>query len=109
MRVGRKYDQPLTEASLLVFSWRAVAASPEYLDVELDAPAGPFGTRDYRILLEAVPLEGGRTFIHMGYAFGYGALGQLAMSTYLGTIGRDKVGFTPAGASGSRTSAEREA
>lgn len=30
----------------------------------------------------------------MGYAFGYGALGQMAMSSYLATIGRDKVGFT---------------
>lgn len=97
VRVGRKFDQPVAEASLLVFSWRAVAATAEYLDVELDAPSGPFGTRDYRILVEAVPLEGGRTFIHMGYAFGYGALGQLAMSSYLGTIGSDKVGFSTTG------------
>jgi 1-acyl-sn-glycerol-3-phosphate acyltransferase len=100
VRVGRKFDQPVADASLLVFSWRAVAATAEYLDVELDAPSGPFGTRDYRILVEAVPLEGGRTFIHMGYAFGYGALGQLAMASYLATIAHDKVGFTATGTDG---------
>ena len=100
VRVGRKHDQPVAEASLLVFSWRAVTTGADYLDVELDAPAGPFGTRDYRILLEAVPLEGGRTFIHLGYAFSYGALGQFAMTSYLATIGHDKVGFTPDGAGG---------
>jgi hypothetical protein len=117
VRVGRKVEQSVTDASLLSFSWRAVAATPEYLDVELDAPRGPFGTRDYRIVLEGIPLEGGRTFIHLGYAFGYGGLGHVAMSTYLATIGRDKVGFTtlgPAGAgeppryvSGTRGLAER--
>ena len=100
VRVGRKVEQSVTEASLLSFAWRAVAATSEYLDVELDAPRGPYGTRDYRIVLEAVPVEGNRTFIHLGYAFGYGGLGQVAMSTYLATIGRDKVGFTTLGAAG---------
>jgi 1-acyl-sn-glycerol-3-phosphate acyltransferase len=94
VRLGRKFDEPLEKATKLVFAWRVVAATPEYLDVELDAPTGPFGTRDYRILLEAVAVDPARTFIHMGYAFGYDGLGQVAMSTYLATIGRDKVGFT---------------
>jgi 1-acyl-sn-glycerol-3-phosphate acyltransferase len=97
VRVGRKYDQPLSSASQLVFAWRAVAASPDYLDVELDAPTGPFGTKDYRILVEAVALDADHTFIHFGYAVGYGALGQLAMSSYLATIAHDKVGFTVVG------------
>ena len=94
VRIGRKLDQPLASATPLSFAWRAAALTPEYLDVGLDAPTGPFGTKDYRILVEAVGLDGGRTFIHMGYAFGYGALGQMALSSYLATMGRDKVGFT---------------
>jgi hypothetical protein len=97
VRIGRKYDQPLTSATPLAFAWRAVAATRDYLDVELDAPSGPFGTKDYRILVEAIGIDGGRTFIHMGYAFGYGALGQMAMSSYLATLGSDKVGFTAVG------------
>jgi 1-acyl-sn-glycerol-3-phosphate acyltransferase len=99
VRVGRKYDQPLASASQLVFAWRVAGATADYLDVELDAPAGPFGTKDYRILVEAVALDAGHTFMHLGYAFGYGALGQLAMSSYLATIAHDKVGFTALGGS----------
>ena len=97
VRIGRKHDQPLASATPLAFAWRAAAVTPEYLDVGLEAPAGPFGTKDYRILVEAVGLDAGRTFVHMGYSFGYGALGQMAMSSYLATIGRDKVGFTRIG------------
>lgn len=94
VRIGRKHDQPLASATPLAFAWRAGVPAAGYLDVGLDAPTGPFGTKDYRILVEAVGLDAGRTFIHMGYSFGYGALGQMAMSSYLATIGRDKVGFT---------------
>jgi hypothetical protein len=96
LRIGRKHDQPLASATLVAFSYRAVAVTPEYMHVELEAPEGPFDTRNYRILLEAVSLEGGRTFIHMGYSFTYGGVGRLAMRVYLSTIGRDKVGFTTA-------------
>lgn len=94
LRIGKKHDQPLASATPVEFAWRAAAATPEYMHIELEAPDGPFDTRNYRILLEAVSIEGGRTFIHMGYSFNYGAAGRLAMRIYLSTIGRDKVGFT---------------
>jgi hypothetical protein len=97
VRLGSKHDQPLEQATLLAFTWRAAVVSPEYFDVEMAAPEGPYGTRDTRILLEAVPLDGGRTFIHMAYAFGFGSLGQFGLSTYLNTVGRDKVGFSTTG------------
>lgn len=119
LRVGRKYDQPLADAAMLAFTWRAAAVSPDYLDVELHAPDGPYGTRDYRIVLEAVPVAPGRTFLHLGYAFGFGAMGHLAMHAYLATVGRDKVGFTampaarggepPAFVGGTRALVERNA
>ena len=48
------------------------------------------------LLAEAVPLEGNRSFLHMGYAFSYGTASSVAMKLYLGTIARDKVGFTRA-------------
>jgi 1-acyl-sn-glycerol-3-phosphate acyltransferase len=94
MRVGRKYDQAVGDASLLSFAWHAAALTPEYMDIELDSPSGPFGTRDYRILLEAVPIDAARSFIHLGYAFGYGVIGHAAMHGYLTTVASDKVGFT---------------
>ena len=60
--------------------------------MRLNADAGPFSTRDYRIALDAVPLESGRTFVHFPYSFSYGLAGRLALQAYLATIGRSKVG-----------------
>lgn len=94
LRVGKKHDQPIAAASLVAFGFRAVSVTPDDLAVELQAPQGPFDTHDYRILFEAVPADGGRSFIHMGYSFGYGAISRMAMQVYLATIARDKVGFT---------------
>jgi hypothetical protein len=94
LRVGKKVEQPVHNATLLSFAWQAPATRPDYLDVEMRAPEGPYDTRDYRLLAEAVPLEGNRTFLRMGYSFGYGGASNLAMQLYLSTIGRDKVGFT---------------
>jgi hypothetical protein len=94
LRVGKKHDQLIAAASLVAFAFRPVSVTPEYLAVELQAPKGPFDTHDYRILFEAIPAEGGRSFIHMGYSFGYGGISRMAMQVYLSTIARDKVGFT---------------
>ena len=80
----------------MAFVFRSLAVTADYLDVELDAPTGPLGTRDYRILLEAIPLDGGRTFIHMRYAFAFGAATHIAMRLYLATVAANKVGFTVA-------------
>lgn len=95
--IGKKYDQPLDEAYRVDFDFRVAAAAPDYLAVRLNAETGPLGTSDYRILLEAVPLEGGRTFLHFTYSYAYGVAGRLAMQVYLATIGRGKVGFTVTG------------
>jgi hypothetical protein len=94
LRVGRKEPQAVDSASLLDFAWREPQVRPEYLSVQMDAPEGPYDTRDYRLFAEAVPLAGGRTFLHLGYGMGYGGASRIAMQLYLGTIGRDKVGFT---------------
>jgi hypothetical protein len=94
LRVGKKHDQPLEAASLVTFAFRTVSAASDYMAVELKSPDGPFDTSDYRIVLEATPLPGDRTFLHMGYSFSYGAIGRAAMRVYLRTIGRNKVGFT---------------
>jgi hypothetical protein len=96
LRIGKKYDQPIASASRVAFAFRNVSTTPEYLAVELQAPDGPFDTYDYSILLEATPLDDGRTFLHMGYSFGYGSVSRMAMQLYLATIGHDKVGFTSA-------------
>ena len=80
--------------TLCCLSYRVAVQTPDYLQVRLTADEGPLGTSNYRIVLEAVPLKDGQTFIHLSYAYAYGLAGRLAMQGYLATIGKDKVGFT---------------
>lgn len=94
LRVGRKHEQSVQSASLLRFAWQPTVALPDYLRAEMKAPEGPYGTSDYQLLVEAVPLDPGRTFLRLGYAFSYGGASRIAMQLYLATVGRDKVGFT---------------
>ncbi len=95
--IGKKYDQPLEDAFRVDFNFGVPAKSADYLQVLMNADKGPLSTRNYRILFEAVPLDAGRTFIHLAYSYNYGTAGKLAMQFYLGTTGSDKVGFTVTG------------
>lgn len=95
--IGRKPDSPLADAKRLDLTYALLARSDDLLRVRLVAPTGPAGTRDYRIVFEATPLDERRTLVHMGYGYGYGAMSSLVMQSYLATSGKDKVGFTPQG------------
>jgi len=97
LAVGRKFDQPADEAYQLLFNYRLAASTADYLQVQLNADEGPLGTRNYRIRLEAVPIDARRSFIHMSYSYGYGFAARMAMQAYLGTIGSAKVGFSSDG------------
>ena len=94
LNVGRKFDQPIEDAYELNFKYRVGASSADYLQVLLSADDGPLSTKNYRIQVEAVPIEPKRTVIHMSYAYGYGFAAKMAMQTYLATLGSAKVGFT---------------
>lgn len=100
VRIGRKFDQPVDQAYKLQFAWRNVAQQADYFETRLLARDGPVGTRDYRISVSAVPLEGNRTFLRLNYSYGFGVAGRMAMQMYLGTVGADKVGFTVVGRDG---------
>jgi hypothetical protein len=95
--LGKKTAQSLEDAYPIEFSYRVAAATAKYLEIQLNAPEGPLSTRNYRIQLQAVPVENGRTFLHLTYSYDYGMAGRLAMKTYLATIGSGKVGFTQTG------------
>jgi hypothetical protein len=97
VRIGRKYDQPVDKAFRLDFALKPVAATPDYFESRLESQTGPLGTKDYRIAVSAVPLDSGRTFMHLSYSYGYGTAGRMAMQAYLATAGADKVGFTVTG------------
>ena len=92
--VGRKFDQPLEDGYKVDFAYGMPAANADYLRVVMTADTGPMSTRNYRLALEAVPLDAARSFVHMSYAYAYGAAARLAMQLYLATAGRDKIGFS---------------
>jgi len=94
LSVGRKFDQPIEDAYELDFAFRVASNKPDYLQVQLTAPVGPLSTKNYRIQVEATPVDARRTVIHMSYAYGYGLAARMAMQTYLATLGSKKVGFT---------------
>lgn len=91
--IGRKYDQPLEAAHRVEFPYQVAADNSDYLQIILNAQKGPLGTQHYRIMLEAMPIDG-KTFIHLSYSYTNGLMAGLAAEAYFKTSGSDKVGFT---------------
>jgi hypothetical protein len=94
VHVGKKTPQTLQESFPLEFTMRQVASSASLIVVQLNSEKGPMGTSNYRIELQAAPLEGNKTFMNLRYSYEYGLAGKLAMQGYLATAGRGKVGFS---------------
>ena len=94
VNVGKKTPQTLEDSFALEFTMRQVRATASLLMVQLNAENGPMGTSNYRIELQAAPLEENKTFMHLRYSYEYGLAGKLAMRGYLATAGRGKVGFS---------------
>jgi hypothetical protein len=97
MALGRKYDQPVEEAYKLHFDYKLESATADFLKAGLSASEGPFGTHDYRIDVEATPLDATHTILTMSYAYAFGFTARVAMNAYLSTAGSDKVGFSSTG------------
>ena len=95
--IGKKFDEPAKDAHRIEFAYRTDAEGPDYFRRSLRAENGPFGTRDYRIVVEAVSLDSNRTFVHLSYAYTYGPSAKMAMEAYLRTVAGQKVGFTVQG------------
>lgn len=97
VNLGKKTEQPLSHTYQLDFSYDSAKPTADYFRIRLSADSGPVGTHDYRILLDAIPVEGNKTFMHFTYSYGFGLSSRLATKTYLSTMARDKVGFTITG------------
>jgi len=92
--VGRVYYQQPSQAFPLEYRFELKDKTKTHIYIQLSSADGPFGTHDYLTTLEAVPIDDQHSFIHFQYRYHFGALARLAMSTYLATFGRHKVGFT---------------
>ena len=105
--ITRKPRDTADDAHRIDFRFELGASRADYLQVGLNAGAGPVGTRDYEIRLEATPLDARRTFLRMSYAYTLGTMARFAMDAYLAGAGRDKRGFSVEG--GERGVIERAA
>lgn len=92
--IGKKSYQAIDDAYLFEFVHSVATTTPEYFNVLFNAKTGPLGTSDYLLMLEAVSVQGGKTFLHLTYSYAFDFQGRLAMLAYLSTLGRGKVGFT---------------
>ena len=101
--IGRKFDQPLSDAYVIRLTHEVLANERDYLNVALRADQGPMGTKNYRIVLESIAIDATNSFIHMSYSYAYGAAARTALQMYLATVGRAKVGFSIVGHSTSGT------
>lgn len=96
--VGRKFYEPPEDVYRLDYRFRLDALEDRYLAVSLRSDTGPMGTRDYRIRLEAMPLDGG-TLLRLRSSYRSSFMSRLATTAYLSTLGRGKLGFSVIGVS----------
>jgi len=94
---GRKLEGSDAGGHPIDFRFNVVASGADRFEVAMLADQGPLGTHGYRLSLEATPVAAGQSFLHLSYAYAYSATARVAMSTYLHTLGKDKVGFTVTG------------
>ena len=92
--IGKKTPELVTDTTRIDFAFRKLHKSANALQVEMNAQRGPWGTSAYRIVLDAVALPDNRTFLHLTYAYQVNLAGRLAFNAYLGSIAKDKVGFS---------------
>jgi hypothetical protein len=98
--IGNKIYQPPEDTRQVTYHYRNVALQRSYLDIILSADEGPFGTENHRMRFEALPIDGGRTFVHVSYEYSDSVALRLAGKVYFATLGRNKVGFTETGTDG---------
>jgi hypothetical protein len=112
VRMGRKDASDPGDGYALQFAFSAAPAQPGFADARASSAAGPLGSRDYRISMQAMPLPDGRSFMRLHYSYAFGTAARLATKAYLATSGSGKVGFTREGdryVRGMRGAVERNA
>ena len=95
--LGRKADSAEGRTFELVFNFQRVQDTGQFFQVVMTADEGPLGSSGYRLALDAIPVAGNQAFLRLVYSVTYGAAARGAMSAYLHTLGRSKVGFTVTG------------
>ncbi|WP_111655366.1 hypothetical protein [Isoalcanivorax indicus] len=94
---GRLYYQSPEEATRNDYVFEAFSFRDNYLNTVLHGPDGPFGTRDYRIVIQAVPVDEHTTLAHVSYSLHYNMVTRVAQRVYFASAGRHRIGFSREG------------
>lgn len=94
---SRKHYKKADNVYRLKYKFNVTSLNDDYFNATLKAKNGPLDTKDYNIRVAAIPLGDESTFIHLSYEYRNGFVTRMAMSTYLSTIGRNKMGFSVEG------------
>ncbi len=92
---GKGYENP-QKARQTEFVYMLHAASPEFFHASFSSAGGPFDTYDYRLDIQAIPLNG-QTFAHVRFSYRYRLFTRMMSATYFATLGRNKIGFSAIG------------
>ena len=90
---GRKTYQDPQDAEMIDLARRVAWTDEDRLLIELEGDRGPYGTRDYSIVVHVVP-HNDETLVNFEFSLRFGAFARFASRIYLATAGRDRVGFT---------------
>lgn len=95
--IGDKDYQAPEDVFRFDYRYTVTDKHPDYIQVNLIAIDGPLDSKDYRIIIEAIPLDDKSSFMVFSYTAVYGLMTRFMINTYLATAGRHKVGFTHIG------------
>ena len=91
---GRKFYQKADDVQRLNYIFNVTELNDKYFTVTLNTNEEPFDSENSSIAVAAIPLTDSSTFFYLTYKYQYGFFMHLAMSTYLSTFGRNKIGFS---------------
>lgn len=90
---GRKIYEHPEDSYEMAYQFEIVRQDDSQLSLLLKADHGPMSSSDYRIELEVLRVEEG-TLLHIHSSYKPSWLSSMLTSTYLSTVGRNKVGFS---------------
>ena len=91
---GRMHYQTPEKSFRNDYRFREETRTDNQFAVSLLGADGPFGTHDYEIRIEAVPLDAQRSLLRLSYSVSYGLLTRSAQRLYFATAGRHRIGFS---------------
>ena len=91
---GSKNYTTVQDARRSEYRVRVDTSQRGYLVANVSADRGALDTSEYRLMLEAVPIDDGDTFVHVNFSYRYGPMTRALTATYFSTLGRNKVGFS---------------